>query len=95
MNSAPLFPKVNLCNLCCHFGGKKHARYDKLWIEKNGTDKVETRALNQAVKRNISIFPEKFCFQLTDREYENLKSQIVISNSEEDNDHGGRRTLPY
>ena len=35
---------------------------------------VETRALNQAVKRNKTRFPEKFCFQLTDREYENLKS---------------------
>lgn len=42
---------------------------------------VETRALNQAVKRNIDRFPEDFMFQLTDEELESWKSQIVISNS--------------
>lgn len=42
---------------------------------------VETRVLNQAVKRNIDRFPEDFMFQLTDEELENWKSQIVISNS--------------
>lgn len=42
---------------------------------------VETRALNQAVKRNIERFPEDFMFQLTDKETEDWKSQIVISNS--------------
>ena len=42
---------------------------------------VETRALNQAVKRNIDRFPEDFMFQITDEELENWKSQIVISNS--------------
>ena len=58
--------------------------------------KVETRTLNQAVKRNITRFPENFRFQLTSEEYENLKSQIVISSSgEERNEYGGRRTLPY
>ena len=40
---------------------------------------VETRALNQAVKRNIQRFPEEFMFRLTKEEWENLKSQIVIS----------------
>ena len=40
---------------------------------------VETRAMNQAVKRNIERFPEDFMFQLTKGEYEILKSQIVIS----------------
>lgn len=40
---------------------------------------VETRILNQAVKRNISRFPEDFMFQLNDEEWRNLKSQIVIS----------------
>ena len=44
--------------------------------------KVETRVLNQAVKRNNDRFPKDFCFQLTDREYENWKSQIVMSNDE-------------
>ena len=42
---------------------------------------VETRSLNQAVKRNIARFPSEFCFQLTSEEFNNWKSQIVISNS--------------
>lgn len=42
---------------------------------------VETRILNQAVKRNIERFPEDFMFQMTDNEVEIWKSQIVISNS--------------
>lgn len=42
---------------------------------------VETRALNQAVKRNIDRFPMDFMFQLTDEETEIWKSQIVMSNS--------------
>ena len=36
--------------------------------------KVETRVLNQAVKRNISRFPEHFMFQLTLEEMENMSS---------------------
>jgi hypothetical protein len=40
---------------------------------------VEPRVLVQAVKRNRDRFPEDFMFQLTDREFTNLKSQIVIS----------------
>ena len=42
---------------------------------------VETRVLNQAVKRNIERFPSDFMFQLTSKETSNWKSQIVISNS--------------
>lgn len=42
---------------------------------------VETRVLNQAVKRNIDRFPEDFMFQLTNEETEIWKSQIVMSNS--------------
>lgn len=42
---------------------------------------VETRVLNQAVKRNTERFPEDFMFQLTDEEFRNWKSQIVISNA--------------
>ena len=42
---------------------------------------VETRTLNQAVKRNIERFPEDFMFQLTDKETTDWKSQIVMSNS--------------
>lgn len=43
--------------------------------------KVETRVLNQAVKRNIERFPDDFMFQLTNGETLNWKSQIVMSNS--------------
>ena len=51
---------------------------------------VETRVLVQAVKRNRDRFPEDFIFQLNDKEFENLKSQIVISS------WGGlRRANPY
>ena len=40
---------------------------------------VKTRVLKQAVKRNIEIFPEHFMFELTDEEFNNLRSQIVTS----------------
>ncbi len=40
----------------------------------------ETKKVNQAVKRNIEGFPERFCFQLTAEEYSNLRSQIVTLN---------------
>ncbi len=53
--------------------------------------KVETRVLNQAVKRNSDRFPEEFCFQLTDMEFDNWKSQIVMSNV----DKMGLRRPPY
>ncbi len=42
---------------------------------------VETRALNQAVKRNADRFPSDFMFQLTNEEVDIWKSQIVMSNS--------------
>ena len=41
---------------------------------------VETRIINQAVRRNINRFPSDFMFQLSKKEFENWKSQIVISN---------------
>lgn len=40
---------------------------------------VETRVLNQAVKRNIERFPEDFMFQLTNIEWETMSSQIVMT----------------
>ncbi len=52
---------------------------------------VENRVLNQAVKRNSERFPDDFMFQLTKKEFENWKSQIVISNS----DIMGLRKMPY
>ena len=42
---------------------------------------VTTGALNQAVKRNMNRFPERFMFQLDKTESEDLKSQSVISSS--------------
>lgn len=53
---------------------------------------VETRALMQAVKRNIDRFPDDFMFQLTEKEEEYLRSQNVISNIKK---RCGRRYLPY
>ena len=50
---------------------------------------IETRVLNQAVKRNIKRFPSDFMFQLTKEEWDNLKSQFVTSS------WGGTRKLPF
>ena len=51
---------------------------------------VEVRVLVQAVKRNIDRFPSDFVFQLSTSEFEDLKSQIVISSW-----GGARRSRPY
>jgi len=63
---------------------------------------VETRVLNQAVKRNIKRFPKDFMFQLTTKEWTDLRSQIVISSSNNNltsqiviSSWGGTRKLPY
>jgi hypothetical protein len=53
---------------------------------------VETRVLNQAVKRNIQRFPDDFMFQLASQEWEILKSQSVISKQEK---RGGTQKLPF
>ena len=50
---------------------------------------VETRRLNEQVKRNIERFPEDFMFQLPPNEFDNLKSQFATSS------WGGVRKLPY
>lgn len=51
---------------------------------------VETKVLNQAVKRNLKRFPDDFLFRLTKDEFEILKSQFVTSSSE----WGGKRKQP-
>lgn len=57
---------------------------------------VKTMALNQAVKRNISRFPERYRFQLTKEECKCLISQSVISkDGDSKSGRGGRRNLPY
>ena len=53
--------------------------------------KVNTKVLNQAVKRNIKRFPNDFMFQLSEDEFKNWRSQIVTSNS----DKMGLRRAPY
>jgi len=50
---------------------------------------VPTGQLNQQVKRNIDRFPSDFMFQLTEDEFQNLKSQFATSS------WGGRRKLPF
>lgn len=63
---------------------------------------VEAKRLNEQVKRNTERFPQSFRFQLTEDEYENLRSQIATSSSKKSLnlqvsslEHGGRRYLPY
>lgn len=60
---------------------------------------VETKVLNQAVKRNINRFPDRFMFQLTSEEFENWKSQNVTSNLLTDEERKsfkmGLRRAPY
>lgn len=52
---------------------------------------VETKRLNEQVRRNIERFPSDFMFQLTAQEMKNLKSHFATSSS----NWGGRRKLPY
>ena len=55
----------------------------------------ETKKVNQAVKRNIDRFPERFCFQLTEEELELMWSQIVTTSKLEDNKYRSKKYLPY
>ena len=55
----------------------------------------ETKKVNQAVKRNINRFPERFCFQLTEEELEIMWSQIVTTSKLEDNKYRSKKYLPY
>ena len=50
---------------------------------------IETKSLKQSVRRNISRFPEDFMFELTEIEFNSLRSQIVTSN------RGGLRYMPF
>ena len=54
----------------------------------------ETKYVNRVVKRNIERFPEEFCFQLKQKEFQNLRCQFVTSSFEKQN-YGGRRYMPY
>ncbi len=57
---------------------------------------VGTKRLNEQVKRNINRFVDDFMFQLTEKEWENLKSQFATSSLPHDRvGWGGRRKLPF
>ena len=51
---------------------------------------IETKVLKQAVKRNLKRFPSDFMFELTQDEFECLRSQFVTSNA-----RGGTRYMPF
>ena len=52
---------------------------------------VETKVLKQAVRRNITRFPEDFMFEMSKEEHDTLRSQIVTSNE----GRGGTRYMPF
>ena len=54
---------------------------------------VETKRVNEVIKRNINRFPDSFCFKLNKEEYNVLRSQIATSN--DNRSRGGTRYLPY
>ena len=62
---------------------------------------IEVKRLNEATKRNIKRFPINFMFQLTDNEWNSLRSQIATTNLKPQiatsslNNWGGKRKLPY
>jgi hypothetical protein len=66
-------------------------RGQKVMLDEDLADlyKVPTKRLNEQVKRNIDRFPADFMFQLTEEEFEHLKSQFATSS------WGGRRVPPY
>ena len=68
-------------------------RGKKVMLDSNLAElyRVQTKALIQAVKRNIERFPPDFMFILSNKEHKLLRSQIVTSNI----GRGGRRYLPY
>jgi hypothetical protein len=78
MNELPTLPDETIINKIYVIRGKK-VMLDRDLAELYG---VETRMLNQAVRRNIKRFPGDFMFLLSPEEMENWKSQIVISNRE-------------
>ena len=67
-------------------------RGQKVMIDRDLADlyHIETKVLNQAVKRNIKRFPTDAMFILTKDEFESLRSQFVTSNK-----RGGARYMPY
>ncbi len=54
-----------------------------------------TKNINKAVKRNIDRFPEDFCFQLTEMEFQNLRFQFGTLNKKVNNGDVTRKYVPY
>lgn len=89
-NSIILKENERIENLIYEIRGKQvmlDSDLAKLYECKNGT-----KVINQAVKRNITKFPERYCFQLTETEYRNLKFQNGTSSL---NNYGGVRKMPF
>ena len=76
--SASLQPLENIENLIHVIRGKQ-VMLDRDLARLYG---VETKRLNEQVRRNIERFPKDFMFQLSKEEFENWKSQFVISNGD-------------
>ena len=87
MNSITTKDKINIENMIYEIKGK----YVMIDRDLAMLYDVETRVLIQKYKRNIARFPLDFCFQMTEYEFKNWKSQIVMSN----NDKKGLRRAPY
>jgi hypothetical protein len=84
--SGPLIPEEQILKIIILVRGQK-AIMDSDLATLYG---VETRRLNEQVRRNIDKFPDDFMFQLSKDEFESLKSQFATSSST----WGGRRKLP-
>ena len=83
--------ELNIENMIYEIRGKQvmlDSDLSKLYQCKNGTKEI-----NQAVKNNPDKFPERYSFQLSDNEYNNLRSKFLTSSLE--NGYGGRRYNPY
>ena len=75
MENEILTPQIKIEDKILVIRGQ-HVMIDRDLAELYG---VGTKVLNQAVKRNIKRFPERFMFQLNEQEFEFLRSQIVTS----------------
>ena len=89
MNDIVTIDETNIENMIYEIRGKQvmlDSDLAKLYECKNGT-----KTLNLAVKRHINRFPDRYMFQLTEEEFDNLRFQFETSSAE----HGGRRYTPY
>jgi hypothetical protein len=85
MAQKPIVPAERIENCIYQLRGQRVMLDDDLAM----LYEVETKALNRAVKRNLRRFPEDFMFQLSAKEFENLRYQFGTSR------WGGRRYPPY